>query len=149
MRDRVNTNDFSLGSHGVDDDPVDTVSKRFIHTAPVVEEHIQDLRYCLVWILGLDDVITALHEISTGILLRADQHTVDFGIIIRLVSADGFVLINQKEAPGQRFSGTDILDQPDIVLAHGFTLVIILTFQFFADHSHMDCDSLSECWFVY
>ena len=137
MRDRVNTNNFSLSGHGVDDHPVDAVGERFIHAGTAIEEHIQDLRYRLIGIFGLDDVISALHKVSTCILLRADQHAVDFGIIIRFTSADGFILVNQKEAPGQRFSGTDILNQPDVILSHGFALRVVLHGKLFSDHSNV------------
>ena len=137
MRDRVNTNNFSLSGHGVDDHPVDAVGERFIHAGTAIEEHIQDLRYRLIGILGLDDVISALHKVSTCILLRADQHAVDFGIIIRFTSADGFILVNQKEAPGQRFSGTDILNQLDVILSHGFALRVVLHGKLFSDHSKL------------
>lgn len=137
MRDGINANDLFFGGHGVDDDPIDAVGERFIHAGVAIEEHIQDLCYRLVGILGLDDVISALHEISACILLRADQHAVDFGIIIRFASSDGFVLVNQKEAPGQRFSGADILNQPDIILTHGSALCVILHGKLLSDHSNV------------
>lgn len=137
MRDGINANDLFFGGHGVDDDPIDAVGERFIHAGAAIEEHIQDLRCRLIGIFGLDDAISALHKVSACILLRADQHAVDFGIIIRFTSADGFILVNQKEAPGQRFSGTDILNQPDVILTHGFALRVALHGKLFSDHSNV------------
>ena len=135
MRDGVNTNNFSLSGHGVDDYPVDAVGERFIHAGTAVEEHIQDLRCRLIGIFGLDDAISALHKVSACILLRADQHAVDFGIVIRFTSADGFILVNQKEAPSQRFSGAHILNQPDVIFPHGLALRVVLYGKLFSDHS--------------
>ena len=137
MRDRIDSYDLSLGSHGVNDDPVDAIGEGFIHTGSTVEEHIQDLSYRLIGILGLDNVISALHEVSAGILLRADQHTKDLGVIIRFISADRFILINQKEAPGQRFSGAHILNQSDVIFSHGFALFVILLRKLLPNQSNM------------
>ena len=92
---------------------------------------------CFIRILMLDNAVAALQEIRSGILFCSHEHAIDFGIVVRLISANGLILINQKEAPGKRLSGSHILDQPDIVLTQGLTLLIVLLLQFFTDHSDM------------
>ena len=126
MRDRIDANDLSLGSHSIDDYAIDPVSKRLFYAGSSVEEHIQDLCRSFVWVLRLQDVIATLHEVSPCVLLGSDQHTVDLGIVVRLVPAKSLILENQKEAPGQRFSGSNILDQPDVILTQLLALLIIL-----------------------
>ena len=137
MRDRVYADHAVFGCHGVHYDTVCPVRKGFIHAGSAVEEHVKDLSGCQIRILGLQDVVSALQEISSGILLSGHQHGVDLGIVIRLISANGLILINQKEAPGKRFSGANILDQPDIVLTEGFTLLIIFRGHLLAQHCDM------------
>ena len=85
----------------------------------------------------LDNAVAALQKIRPGILLCGHKHAIDFGIVVRLISAYGFILINQKEAPGQRFSGSNILDQPNVVFTQSFALFVILFFQLLADHSNV------------
>ena len=48
----------------------------------------------------LDNAVAALQEIRSGILFCSHEHTIDLGIVVRLISANGFILIDQKEAPG-------------------------------------------------
>ena len=112
----INTDHLTFRRHRINNHTVDSVCKRLIHAGSAIEEHIQDLSCCFIRVLRLQDVITTLHEVSPSILLGTDQHTVDLGIVIRLIPADGLILENQKEAPSQRFSGSYILDQPDVIL---------------------------------
>ena len=134
---RVNTDGLALSCHGIHDDPVDPVSERLIHAGTAVEEHIQDLGHCLIRVLGLDDAVSTLQEIGTGTLLRTDQHGIDPGIVVRLISADGLILEDQKEAPGQCFSGTHILNEFDIIFTHCPALFIFLLGKLPADRSDM------------
>ena len=70
-------------------------------------------------------------------MLSIHQHGIDLGIVIRLISANRLILINQKEAPGKRFSGTNIFDQADVIITHSLTLLIVLHRKFLPDQSHM------------
>ena len=137
MGDGIDTDRLSLGRHGIHDDPVDPVCEGFLHTAAAVEEHIQDLSNSVIRILGLDDAVAALQKVGSGTLLRTDQHGIDPGIVVRLISADGLILEDQKEAPGQGFSGTHILNESDIILAHCPALFIFLLRKLPADRSDM------------
>ena len=137
MRDQVYADHLALGCHGVNHHPVDALRKRFVHTGSAVEKHIQDLRCGLVRVFGLHNGIAALHEIGAGVLFRRGQHPVDPSVIVRLISADGLILIYQKEAPGKRFSGAHILNKPDIILRRCLALLIILLLQLLSDHRHM------------
>ena len=94
MGDGIDTDRLPLGRHGIHDDPVDPVREGFLNTAAAVEEHIQDLSNSVIRIFGLDDAVAALQEIGTGTLLRTDQHGIDPGIVVRLISADGLILEN-------------------------------------------------------
>ena len=137
MRNRIYADHAVFGCHGIYNDTVCPVRKGFVYAGSAVEEHVKDLSGCQIRILGLQDIVAALQEISPGILLCGHQHGVDLGIVVRLISADGLILVNQKEAPGKRFSGTDILDQPDVILAEVFTLLIIFRSHFLTQHRDM------------
>ena len=137
MRNRIYADHTVFGCHSIYHDAVGTIRERFIHAGSSIEEHIKDLRSCHIRILGLQDVIATLKEIGSGILLSGHQHGIDLGIIVRLISANGLVLVNQKEAPGKRFSGTNILDQSDVILTEGFTLLIIFRGHLLAQHCDM------------
>ena len=70
-------------------------------------------------------------------MLSVHQHRIDLGIVIRLISANRLILINQKEAPCKRLSGANIFDQADVIITHGLTLLIVLNRKFLPDQSHM------------
>ena len=137
MRDRIHANHLPFCRHGIHDDAVDPAGKGFIYTGTPVKEHIEDLCCCFIRILMLDDAVAALQEIRSGILFCGHEHAIDLGIVVRLISADGLILINQKEAPGKRFSGSYVLDQPDVILTQSLTLLIIFRLQLFTDHGDM------------
>ena len=137
VRDGINTDHLALGCHCIYDHSVDPVRKRLIHAGSAVKKHIQDLRRSFIRILRLQDVVATLHEVGPGILLGTDQHAVDLGIVIRLVPADGLILKNQKEAPGQRFSGSHILDQPDVIFTKLLALLIVLLRHLLTQHCNM------------
>ena len=137
MRDRIHADHLSFGCHRIHNDPVHAVSERFIHARLPIKEHIQHFCRCLIGILMLDNAVSALEKISPGILLRGHQHAIDFGIVVRLIPTHGLILKNQKEAPGQRFPGSHILDQPDIIFTQCFALFIFFLLQFFSDHGNV------------
>ena len=134
---RIHAHDPILSRHGIHHHPVGPVCKRLIHAGTAIEEHIKDLRRGNIRVLRLKDGVAALEKICPGILLGSGQHTVDLAIVVRLTAADGLILENQEEAPGQRLSGTDILDQTDVVLAQSLALLIFLGCHLLADHSDM------------
>ena len=137
MRNRVHANHSIFGCHSIHYDTVGSVRERFIHAGSAVEEHIQDLRRSHIRILGLQDIIPALKEIGSCSLLCGHQHRIDLRIVIRLISADGLILVNQKEAPGKRFSGSDVLDKPNVVLTQSLTLLVIFRGHFLSEHGNM------------
>ena len=133
----INTDNLILRCHRIHDNTLHTARKRLINAGTTIEEHIQNFCSCFVRILGLKNIVAALHKVRSGILLSRLHHTVDLCEVIRFITTDFFVLENQKEAPCERFSASDILDEIDVIFSKVLTLFARFCFQFLTNHSHV------------
>ena len=134
MWDRVYAQHQLFGSHGVQHHPVHPGGEGLVHAGPPVEELVENLRRGFVRVRRLHDGVAALHEISPGVLLHGLHGTQDLGVVGAVALADLLVLENQKEAPGERFSAADLLDEPDVFLALPLAGGVVLLRQLLPDH---------------
>ena len=134
MWDGVHAQHQLFGRHGVQHHPVHPGGEGFVHAGAPVEELVEDLRRGLVRVRRLHDGVAALHEVSPGVLLHGLHGTQDLGVVGAVALADLLVLENQKEAPCERFSAADLLDEPDVFLALPLAGGVVLLRQLLPDH---------------
>ena len=137
MRYFINTDNLVLCCHRIQNHTLHAACERLIDAGTTVEEHIQDFCSCFIRILGLKNVIAALHKVRSRILFSRLNHTEDLGEVIRFIATEFFVLENQKEAPCERFSASDVLDEIDVIFSKVLTLFARFCFQFLTNHSHV------------
>ena len=133
-RNRVNTDDLILCSHGINHDAVDPRRKRFIYTGMPVIKHVQNLCGGFIRVFWLHDAVSTLKEICPGIVLYGLKCSIDFGIIVAFVAANSLVLKDEEEPPRKSLSAPNVTDQFDVFFTERAALCVVLLCQFCLYH---------------